>query len=291
MTCQTTVRSGGMGALVERVRGESLAVDELLAFRDDNVVIGRGVVGLVAFDLVDGAEEEVLVDHQVDGRMALEVALLPTLTGRQGLELRVHLRTGQFEVRLGRDVEHVVDLELRIDLVLGLVLLGEEPVVVVGDALLRLRIHDGEGREEDRERLLALVDGHHRELMPLFVPDLEDVAVPVLHVIQVGDAVEGPPDGDLVAHLLSLEHQHERVAAVVVTSGQVLGRLGGTRCEPGLLPVSLKRLDLLDHQLREAEKGLVGRRLSIVMKFVFRCHGCHCLLILLTNGILIPYDN
>ncbi len=64
MTSQTAVRTGSVGAFVERVCGEGLAVDELLSLRDDDVVIGRGVVGLVALDLVDGAEEEVLVDHQ-----------------------------------------------------------------------------------------------------------------------------------------------------------------------------------------------------------------------------------
>ena len=51
MTGQSAVRTGGVGALVERVCGEGLAVDELLTFRDDDVVIGRGVVGLVALTM------------------------------------------------------------------------------------------------------------------------------------------------------------------------------------------------------------------------------------------------
>ena len=273
MTVQSGVRTRCMGTLVQRVRGEGLAVDELLTFRNDDMVIGGGVVGLVSLDLVDGAEEEVLVDHQVNGRMALEVTLLLDLTGSLGLELLVHIRSGHLEVRLGRDVEHVVDLELRIDLVFGLLLLGEVPVVVVGYALLRLRIHDGEGREEDREGLFALVDGHHGKFVPLLVTGLEDVAVLVFDVVQVRDAVEGSPDRDVVAHLLGLEHQHQGIAAVVMASGQVLGRLCRARSEPGLLPVTLQRLDLVDHQLREAEQGLVGRRQVVVVLSLVLCHG------------------
>ena len=189
------------------------------------------------------------------------------------LELLEHLGTGQFQVGLRCDVEHVVDLELRVHFVLGLLFLGEVPVVVIGDLLLGLRIDDGEGREEDRERLLALVDAHLRELVVVLVAGLEHIAVLILDVVEIRDAVEGRPDGDIVSHLLGLHHQHQGVPAVVMAAGEVLGRLCRARGEPGLLPVSLQGLDLVDHQLREPKERLVGRGQIIAVMFLVLCHG------------------
>ncbi len=45
MTVQSGIRSRGMRTLMQRVRGEGLSIDELLALRDDDMVVGRGVVG------------------------------------------------------------------------------------------------------------------------------------------------------------------------------------------------------------------------------------------------------
>lgn len=96
MAAQSGVGSGRMSAFVKRIGGESLAVHELLPLRNDDMVIGRGVVGLVALDLVDGAEEEVVVDHVVDGRIAAWVStLMHHLSLRLCLEFLEHLGTGQ----------------------------------------------------------------------------------------------------------------------------------------------------------------------------------------------------
>ena len=114
----------GMGALVQRVRREGLTVDELFAGRDDNLVFGRGVESPVAPHLADWAEEQVIVDHLVDSRMTLEVALMLDLPSGLGLELLKHLRATHFQIGLGSDIEHIEDLQFREDLVFGLLLPG-----------------------------------------------------------------------------------------------------------------------------------------------------------------------
>ena len=49
MTVKSGIRTRGVSAFVKRVRGEGLAVDELLALRVDDMVVVGGVIGLVTF--------------------------------------------------------------------------------------------------------------------------------------------------------------------------------------------------------------------------------------------------
>ena len=69
-----------MRALVQRIRRESLAVDELAALGYHYLIFRDAVIGVVAAHLMDGAEEEVGINHLVDGGMAGHIALL-TLFG------------------------------------------------------------------------------------------------------------------------------------------------------------------------------------------------------------------
>ena len=107
---------------MERVSSERFSIDKLLTGRYHDLVPGRGVVGPVSLDLVDRAEEKILVDHHVNGRMTLEVALMLDLPGSFCLEFLEQFRPRHFEIGLGGDIEHIEDLLLGEDLVLGLFL-------------------------------------------------------------------------------------------------------------------------------------------------------------------------
>ena len=100
-----------MGTLVERVRSERFAVDELFTRRNDNLIPGRGVVGFITLHLINRAEEEIVINHLVYGRVALQVSLMLDLTGSHLLQLLVQFRSRLGDVRLTCDIEHLNTLK------------------------------------------------------------------------------------------------------------------------------------------------------------------------------------
>lgn len=70
-----------MSTFVQGVGREGLAIDELFAGGDDNLILGRGVVGVITLDLLDRTLIEIIVNHLINGRITLEVPLMLNLSG------------------------------------------------------------------------------------------------------------------------------------------------------------------------------------------------------------------
>ena len=171
-----------MSAFMQRIGRECLSIDELLTCRDNDLILGYAVIGIVTFDLTDRAEEKIVINHLVYGRMAFQVAflMLYLATGFRH-QLLIHFRTCLLQIGLCRNVEDVIDLKLRIDLVLILFLTGQLLVIVVGNMSLCLLIYYGERGQEYRKGFLSRIDSYLWQLVAILIAGYETVSGFVLY--------------------------------------------------------------------------------------------------------------
>ena len=209
-----------------KIAVEGLAILELTLLWNDNLILADRVVGIVTILRPDGTNPLVFSDHVVNGREREHFTLLLHRTRDLILllELLEEFGTGFLQVGLSFHIEHVVGLQLGIDIVLGSFFLRHLLIVIVLDFLLCLFVDDSESRDEDRETLGSLIHGNERQLVSFAVLGFLLRTLFVLHIVQVRDTVEGRPDRQLVAFLLGMEHQHHAVHSVVLPSAEVLGK-------------------------------------------------------------------
>lgn len=180
-----------MSAFMKRIGRECLAIDELLTSRDYDLIFGYAVIGIIAFNLADRAEEEIVINHLVDGRMAFQVTFLVLyLAAGFRHQLFIHFRTCLLQIGLSRYVEHVIDLKFRIDLVLFLLLTGEILVIIIGDMGLRFLIDHGERSQKHREGFLSRVDSYLRQLVAVLVTSYKTVLPGSKNTVKMGIGVQ-----------------------------------------------------------------------------------------------------
>ena len=70
-----------------------------------------------------------------------------------------------------------------------------------------------------------------------------------------------------------MHHQKEAVHTIVLTTAEILGPLCTVLREPGLFPVALQRLNLLDEHVSETVKSTVFAALAVtIVVLVVFCH-------------------
>ena len=123
-----------------KVAVERLSVLKLSLLWNDNLILADREIGVVTIRRFDWANPFVLSNHVVNGRERKHFALL--LDGMSYLVLFLEFLeefwTGFLHVGLTFYIEHIVCLQLRIDVVLGTFLLRKLLVIIILDAFLGL---------------------------------------------------------------------------------------------------------------------------------------------------------
>ena len=115
------------------------------------------------------------------------------------------------------DVEDIVNHRARIDIVMFPLAFRHLFVLLVLNLLIRVLINDRKAGKEDRETLLALVNRHHRALIPLGI-HCRHIANRCLVVIETHHSVECTEHRVLVPLLLTVHQEHEAVHTIVASA-------------------------------------------------------------------------
>lgn len=147
-TAEARGSSGRMGHLMEKCPIETLAVNELLFRRNNDMVFRHGIVRMILFLRLYRTEPRIIGNHSVNNRKRERLARLlrqshNTLLLQLGIQFGTHL----LKICL-RDIEHVENLILGIDIILFLFLVGKLLILLPGNLLLCILVYDSEGREE-----------------------------------------------------------------------------------------------------------------------------------------------
>ena len=121
-----------------KVAIEGLAVLELLLLRNDDLILRDTVVGLVAIGGLDGTYPLIVLNHPVNGRKRELLAIgHRTYLSITFTQLLIELRPGFLQIGLV-NIEDIIGIELRIDVVFASLFLAHLLVVIILDALLGL---------------------------------------------------------------------------------------------------------------------------------------------------------
>ena len=143
-----------------------------------------------------------------------------------------------------------------VDLVILLLIGRELHIVGIGDLLLGVLVDDIRLGKENREGLLTLQHMDERQLLAGFLVNQGNtLTFLVLVEIQGENTLVSGEDRKLIATSLTEESQHQGIHAVILLAIQGLGPRH-LRTEPGLLPVTLGILNLINHHLCEKVKSL-----------------------------------
>ena len=143
----------------------------------------------------------------------LHTAILPD-------NLLVDFRPSLLDVCL-IDVEDIVHLHLRIDIILCPLAFRKLLVLLVLNLLLRVLINDCEAGKENWEALLTLFDGHHRTLIALCIHGWH-IAHRRAIVIHPHHSVKGAEDRIFVAFLFTVHQEHHAIHSIVVSAAEIL---------------------------------------------------------------------
>ena len=255
-----------------------LAILEL-RFLWNGYLIARDRVECIVLVLdVDGTNPSLLLEHLVNSRKRIHVAFLHQCLFEFVLrfQLGIQLWSCLFQIGL-RNIEHLVHIQLWIDVV-PLLFLGTHPlVVIIWNLFLRLLVDNRETRQHHRKTLLSLVDAHLGQRLAIGIHHLLLVSLLVGLIVQTDRSVEGAEHRQLVAFLLTEHGEQQGVHAVIFPAGQVLRPTQCAFCEPRLFPTVLasQRLNLLNHHVGEGVQGSVLRTLAIPLILWILVVICH----------------
>ena len=140
---------------------EGLTIDEVLLWREDNLILGRTIVGSFVLLEADRTNPLVFCYHPIEGIELEHLAFLhrDNTALVEFLELRLNLgvefRTGFLQIGL-LEIVHVIDMGVGTDIVFILLFLRHIVVLAKRDGLVGFLILDhGDGKEHG-EGLLTL---------------------------------------------------------------------------------------------------------------------------------------
>ena len=227
---------------------------------------------------VDGANPSLLLEHLVNSRKRIHVTFLHQCLFGFVLRFQLGIQFRSCLLQIGLcHIEHLVHIQLRIDIILLLLLSTHSLVVVIGYLFFCLLVYNGETRQHHRKTLLSLVDADLGQWFAISIRHLLLVTLLVRLIVQTHCTVKGAKHRQLVAFLLAEHGEQQGIHAVILPARQVLRPTQCTFRKPRLLPSVLasQRLDLLYHHVGEGVQGSVLSIFSIAIilwTLIVICH-------------------
>ena len=279
-TVQLIFRSCRVNHLMKRCSIPRLTVFKLCLLRNGYLVARNGVERIVLVFDVDGANPPLFLEHPVYSRKRIHVTFLHQCLFWLVLcfQLGIQFRSCLLQIGLCH-IEHLVHIQLRIDIILLLLLSTHSLVVVIGYLFFCLLVYNGETCQHHRKTLLSLVDADLGQRLTISIRHLLLVTLLVGLIIQAHGTVEGAEHRQLIAFLLTQHGEQQGIHAVILPARQVLRPAQCTFRKPRLLPSVLasQRLDLLYHHVCEGVQGSVLSIFSIAIilwTLIVICHTC-----------------
>ena len=260
---------------MKKVSIEGLTIDEVLLWREDNLILGRTIVGSFVLLEADRTNPLVLCNHPIEGIELEHLAFLHRDNAAlvEFLELRLNLgiefRTGFLQISL-LEIVHIIDMGIGTDIVFILLFLCHIVVLAKRDGLVGFLILDhGDGKEHGKG-LLTLQDVNKAGILTLCRVQVNGwflslILLQLTFVVQVvGYLVVCDKYRHVELSLGTEQKKQEGVDTVICPAAQVTGHHKVPFLYPRLLPVLVNRLDTLHHQLCEGVKSTVFRTLSIL---------------------------
>ena len=265
---------------MERCSIPRLTVFKLCFLRNGYLVAGNGVERIVLVFDIDGTNPSLLLEHPVYSRKRIHVTFLHQCLFWLVLcfQLGIQFRSCLLQIGLCH-IEHLVHIQLRIDIILLLLLSTHSLVVVIGYLFFCLLVYNGETCQHHGKTLLSLIDANLGQRLAIGIHHLLLVTLLVGLIVQTHCTVKGAEHWQLVAFLLAEHGEQQGIHAVILSARQVLRPTQCTFRKPRLLPSVLasQRLDFLYHHVGEGVQGSVLSILSIAIilwTLIVICHTC-----------------